>query len=906
MPDPAPHTDADARRSQLLRAWGQAFGGFVIFVAGVAGLVGVGARAILLEDAAKIWAFRTWTTDRLDKYLAVLALATGLFMMLLARRTIRGRRRRRLSPVSTFRLAALLLLYGASLAASTLYFAINEINNELPQDLTQLLDYQPNRKSVVLSSDGQEIGAFSIENRQIVQLERMPPHVPAAFIAAEDRRFYQHKGFDLVGILRAAVEDMRSDHVKQGGSTITQQIIKQTLLAGDEDVEYPSAYTADELAAEQKRLKKRRKMREIVSAVRLERELTKADILSIYLNHVYLGHGAYGVGAAAETYFGKEVEDLTIAEAAMLAGLVASPTKYAPTRNMELARQRQVRTLEFMEKEHFISDSEFRAALAEPIALVDDSDINHLASPYFVEHVRRLATAEYGNKDLFKGGLKFYSTLDTSMQSAAESALRKGLETLDRKLGFRGAIGSVPLAQKGAWSGGPAHPINGASDDVSALADQVLPEQTYGAMVVDLPKSGVGLIVDLGPKRLPLIDADARDVRSFRDAKTGTVVKLGDLLPVRLDAEGTHAVLAQRPQLQGAMVVMEPQTGRVLALVGGYDWVASQFDRATQAKRQVGSSIKPFIYSAALEAGKTPVDHLIDGPYSVQTATGVWTPANFGNQYFGDVTLMSALAFSLNTISVQLAVQVGLDRIIEIMRGYGITSPIPRHISISLGTPDLTLLELAGAYAGIASGGHRITPRFYDLVTDTKGTVIADLRHLPPGPQVISPDVDYVMINLMKGVVQRGTARYALALGRPTAGKTGTSANYKDVWFNGFTTDLLASVWIGRDDSTPIGDQITGGGAAVPIWLDFMQKAHPHTKVRDFPIPPNITFARVEPWSGDPTYPGPEAVWMPFVRGTLPWRFLQPPVVGSFELLVPPPEVPVPRAPVKCTSLNCL
>ena len=296
---------------------------------------------------------------------------------------------------------------------------------------------------------------------------------------------------------------------------------------------------------------------------------------------------------------------------------------------------------------------------------------------------------------------------------------------------------------------------------------------------------------------------------------------------MRLDADGTRAVLAQRPQLQGAMVVMEPQTGRVLALVGGYDWVASQFDRATQAKRQVGSSIKPFIYSAALEAGKTPVDHLIDGPYSVQTATGVWTPANFGNQYFGDVTLMTALAFSLNTISVQLAVQVGLDRIIEIMRGYGITSPIPRHISISLGTPDLTLLELAGAYAGIASGGHRVTPRFYDLVTDTKGTVIADLRHLPQGPQVISPEVDYVMINLMKGVVQRGTARYALALGRPTAGKTGTSANYKDVWFNGFTTDLLASVWIGRDDSTPIGDQITGGGAAVPIWLDFMQKAHP-------------------------------------------------------------------------------
>jgi penicillin-binding protein 1A len=339
---------------------------------------------------------------------------------------------------------------------------------------------------------------------------------------------------------------------------------------------------------------------------------------------------------------------------------------------------------------------------------------------------------------------------------------------------------------------------------------------------------------------------------------------------------------------------MEPTTGRVLALVGGYDWTASQFDRATQARRQVGSSIKPFIYSAALEAGKTPVDHMVDGPFSVTTATGVWTPANYDNKYLGDVTLMTALAYSLNTISVQLAVAVGLDRIIEILRGYGVTSPIPRHISISLGTPDLTPLEVATGYAGIAAGGHRITPRFFDLVTDTAGNVVEDLRHDPPGPQVVSPGVDYVVINLMKGVVARGTARFAAQLGRPIAGKTGTSANYRDVWFNGFTTDLLGSVWIGRDDSTPIGDKITGGGAAVPIWLDFMQKAHPRTPVRDFPVPPDVSFARVEPWSGDPTGPSTEAVWMPFVRGTLPGKFLTGPAIRAFDDLVPAPVLPVP------------
>ncbi|MBA3538688.1 MAG: hypothetical protein H0T79_03605, partial [Deltaproteobacteria bacterium] len=324
------------------------------------------------------------------------------------------------------------------------------------------------------------------------------------------------------------------------------------------------------------------------------------------------------------------------------------------------------------------------------------------------------------------------------------------------------------------------------------------------------------------------------------------------------------------------------------------------------ARRQVGSSIKPFIYAAAVEAGRTPVDQLVDGPYSVSTATGVWTPANYDNKYLGSVTLMTALAFSLNTISVQLAVQVGLDRIIEIMRGFGIGSPIPRHISISLGTPDLTPLEVAAGYAGIASGGRRVTPRFYDLVTDTTGAPVDDLRALPPGPQIISPEVAYVTTHLMKGAVTRGTARWALQLGRPAAGKTGTSANYRDVWFNGFTTDLLVSVWIGRDDSTPIGDKITGGGAAVPIWVDFMQKAHPRTKVRDFPIPAGVSFARVEPWSGDPSRPGPDSVWMPFVRGTLPWKFVAGLTARSFDDLVPAPTLPLPPPNTKCASLRCL
>lgn len=803
----------------------------------------------------------------------------------------------------------LLFLYGGSLGAALAYYAISALNSELPADLSALLDYQPNRKSTVLSSDGEDIGEFSIENRRIVPLERMPPHLPAAFLSAEDRRFYQHQGFDPIGIARAALKNWRADgSIKQGGSTITQQIIKQTLLRGEEAIG-AMPLPPNEVERIAKAKKYRRKAKEVILAVRLERELTKPEILSIYLNHVYLGHGAYGVGAAARTYFGKEVEDLTIAEAAMLAGLVASPTAYAPHNNIQLARDRQRYVLGHMRDDKYISTAEYEAALAEPIALVDQSDLNHLASPYFVEHIRKQATQRYGNKNLFKGGLKFYSTLDTRMQEAAEGALRRGLEALDRRLGFRGPIGSVAQAQRGSWTGGPAHPLSGNFRDVSATSDQLLPDQTYGAMVVELSRNGLGLTVDLGPKRLPLIDADGREVRSWRHPTSHQPIALGDLLPVRLDDKGEAVILAQRPTLQGALVAIELPTGRVVASVGGYDWTTSQFDRVTQAHRQVGSSIKPFIYSAAIEAGHTPVDRMHDGPYSVTTATGVWTPANFDDKYFGDVTLMTALAFSLNTISVQLAVEVGLDRIIEILRGFGIASQIPRHISISLGTPDLTPLEIAAGYGGIATGGRQLTPRFYDLVTDTAGNVVDDLRNRPPGPQVIPPEAAYVVTGLMQQVAKRGTARYAQALGRPIAGKTGTSANYRDVWFTGFTTDLLACVWVGRDDSTPIADnkQITGGGIAVPIWLDFMQKAHPPTPPRDFPIPPNVSFARVEPWGGSPVgvygYPENE-IWMPFVRGTQPRAIVGAPAVKTFEDLVKAPSPFIP--PARCASLQCL
>lgn len=787
----------------------------------------------------------------------------------------RRRKPRRIRAFSILRLLGLLTLFLASAGAGFTYLAVVRINRDLPKDLTAAFDYQPNRKSLVVAADGEEIGAFFVENRQVVSLDRMPPHVLSAFISAEDARFWDHPGFDAVGIFRAAYKNFSTGGVKQGASTITQQVIKMLLL--------DSERTYD------------RKAKELILAVRIERELSKPEILSIYLNHVFLGNNAYGVAAAAETYYGKRVENLTIAEAALLAGLVAAPSEYAPHRHFALARQRQVYVLGRMHEDGYISDAEQAAALDEPIAILGTVAENDLAAPYFVEQIRQRLIAELGEDALLHGGLRVYATLDTRMQTAAEAALRHGLETLDRRLGFRGPVAQLAPADRDAYADGPPHRVRGSTLDSGG--GELAPETRYGGLVVAIPpkprwgKSG-DVIVDLGPRTLPITGKDALDLRAWRHKETKKPIGLGDVVPVRLGPDGNTAVIDQAPAIQGALIAIEPSTGRIRALVGGYDWLDNKFDRATQGKRQVGSSIKPFIYGSAVAEGHTVVERVLDGPVLVPTATGLWSPSNYDNRYNGMLPLRNALAKSLNTVSVRLLLDVGVDRLIDVMRGFGITDDIPRHISIALGTPDLTLLEMAGGYAGIAAGGRKVTPRFWDVVVDGHGDPILDHRADKPGAQVWPTEDNYALIDLMRGVVTRGTAKQAMALGRPAAGKTGTSANFKDVWFIGFTADLVCGVWIGRDDSTPIGDKITGGGAAVPIWLEFMKAAHPATPVRDFPVPAGITFARIEQNSASPAGSSPEAVWVPFVRGTLPANFGGGGPTRTFASLVPSPPPP--------------
>jgi penicillin-binding protein 1A len=804
----------------------------------------------------------------------------------------RRRARRRIRAFSILRLALLLVVWGASLGGAVLYYAVMTINAELPDDLTQALEYTPTRKSLVYSTDGEVIGTFAIENRKEVPLDRLPPHVPAAFVAAEDKAFWVHPGFDIVGIARAAWKNFRTNS-KEGASTITQQVTRMLLLTNEQSY--------------------RRKMQEIVLAVRIERELSKAEILTIYLNHAYFGNGAYGVAAAAETYFGKDVENLTIAEAALLAGLVKAPTDYAPHRHYEKARGRQEYVLNRMHEDNYISDAEYAAALDEPIALLGAGlPLNHLAAPFFVEHLRREATGRYGDSEVWKGGLRFYSTLDMRMQITAEAALRRGVEALDRRLGFRGPLGRLGRDAREPFVEGPPRIYRrGDTMETLAVTDRIVPDTRYAAVIVELPGKE-GVTVDLGPVTLPLVAADGKHIRAWRDGprpkrpkdcKTcplpkwkGKPVAIGDVLPVRLAGDGAAVELAQWPEIEAALVALEPATGKVRALVGGYDWGQSQYNRVTQANRQIGSAIKPFIYSAAILSGKTPVDRMYDGPVYVPTATGVWSPSNYDGKFTGWTTLRNALAKSLNTISVQLVVDIGLDRVIEVMRALGVTSKFPRHISLSLGTPDLTLLEVATGYATIAAGGRRVEPRFFEIVAKPDGTIVEDARSHEPGAQVLPADVAYVVVDMMKGVITRGTAKRARDFDRPAAGKTGTSADYRDVWFVGFTRDLLCGVWIGRDDSRPIGEEVTGGTAAVPIWLEFMRGAHPPTPIRDFDVPPGVTFARAWESSGDPAGPSNEAAWVPFARGTLPTEFGGGRTPSSFSDLVAAPPLPSQKA----------
>ncbi|RMH39906.1 MAG: PBP1A family penicillin-binding protein [Deltaproteobacteria bacterium] len=777
---------------------------------------------------------------------------------------------------SPLRVAALLMVYGTCAGAGALYAIVGELDADLPRDLRVALDYRPPQATIVFAADGEPIGQFFLEQRYPVDLDRVPRHVQQAFVSAEDRRFWEHQGFDAAGIARAAWANFRGHGITQGASTITQQVMRMLML-GREKTYY-------------------RKARELILAWRVERELSKRDILEIYLNHVYLGAGAYGVQAAAKVYFGKDVGALSVAEAAMLAGLPQSPSRYSPVRDFAAAKARQRYVLDRMVADGALTRRAADAAYDEPLGIVTDAaPLNAEVAPYFVEHVRRWAVDRYGDRSVLLGGLRIHTTLDSRKQRAAEAAVREGLEAAAAWIGFRGPIGHVDGAALAAFIEGPPRPAGGDGPAVDARG-HLLRHTAYVGAVVDVRDGWRARVdVDVGPVAGRLRRDDARAALRWRSDR-GDRLRIGDLVAVKLAAGSDPAAgevewaLEQPPDVQGALVAIDPATGRIEAMVGGYDYRTSQFNRAVQARRQVGSSIKPFIYAAALAAGYTHLSIVLDAPVAVPTPTGVWRPKNFKREYRGPITLRTALAESVNTVSVRLVQAVGADAVVDVMRRLGIRSRFPIHPSIALGTPDVSLLEMTAAYAALPAGGLRVDPRFVDVVTTAEGVVLEDHRAERPHDRALSPQLAYLVTDLMRGVVRRGTARRARELRRPAAGKTGTSSEFRDAWFIGFTPDAVAGVWVGRDDFTPIAHNATGGRLALPIWLRYMQAAEAGRPIREFSPPEDILFVRASERTGRPAPPGaPDAALVPMLRGTIPEAFLAAVEPAAFR---PPPPAP--------------
>ncbi len=740
-------------------------------------------------------------------------------------------------------------------------------------------DYRPPIITRVLDAKGRLMGEFAAERRIVVPVREMPELLVQAFVAAEDKRFFEHAGIDIMGLVRAAFANIEGR--RQGASTITMQVAKTFFLAdAPRDLRY--------------------KLKQIILAYRLEKQLTKEQILYLYLNQIYLGHGAYGVGAAAQTYFGKDVKELTLPEAALLAGLPQAPSAYSPYANPDQARERRAYVLNRMREEGYITAAQADAAARAPLVTKVKELEDFSAAAFFTEHVRQYLQAKYGADAVYKDGLTVYTTADLDFQRAAQKAIERGLRALDKRAGYRGPLERLTdAAKREAFLAEEARKTGGLVR-VSPPTDPVL----YKALVTKVDPKGADLVVAGSvPARLPVEEmAWARppnpEVNPAEHPVTDatTVLKPHDVvlvsirsLPGERPADRTEraskrqpapqgvavAALEQWPLVQGALLAMEPQSGAVRAMIGGLDFSQTQFNRAIQARRQPGSAFKPIIYAAALDSPKgfTPASIIIDSPFIEDTEELQWRPKNFDGRFYGPTTLREALTFSRNVVSIKLLDQIGVGYAIDYARTLGITAPLARDLSLALGSSGVSLLELVRAYAVFAAQGNRPEPLFVTKVVDRDGTVLEENQPVV-APQVISPETAFIMTNMLTGVVQDGTAQRVKALGRPVAGKTGTTNDLNDAWFVGYTPNLVAGVWVGYDDLRSLGWGETGARAAAPIWLDFMQEALRGEPVRAFlPVPPGVVFARIDAKTGKLVPSGSttgEVIYESFKQGTAP------------------------------------
>ena len=694
-------------------------------------------------------------------------------------------------------------------------------------DAGDLADYHPPTATRAYAWDGTLIGEFSRERRIFVPYDNIPPRLAQAFLAAEDHNFFQHGGVDYGGIVRAGAKDVIN--IAQGkrlesGSTITQQVAKNILLTNDATLG--------------------RKLKEALIARQLEKTLSKERILELYLNEIWLGYRSYGVGAAAYNYFGKSISDLDIAECAYLASLPKGPDNYHPIRHKAQAMARRNFVIDQMADLGWISRQQAQASKAEDLKVQPEpSRSKYRDADYFVEEVRRRGLATLGDR-INEGGYYMRTTLDARLQSAARTALMDGLEKYDRRHGWRGPWGHVTTLS--GW------------EEVAKKSAKPAERRTWRAAVITDVAGGSARIRTVEGQSGTLA---AEDVTW---ARAGKGIGSGDLIWVAPADSGPGFRLKQIPAVNGALVAMEPTSGRVLAMVGGYSFSLSSFNRATQALRQPGSAFKPVVYASALEGGYTPASVIMDAPITLPGANGtLWTPENYEGKYYGPLQLRRGLELSRNTMTVRLAQGVGMTRISAMAEKLGVTDHMDKVLSMALGAGETTVFKLAGAYASFVNGGRKIEPHLIELVQDREGKTIfkADARDCPrcaagfngdespripnAGAQVMDPITAYQITSMLQGVVQRGTATQALVLGRPVGGKTGTTNDYRSAWFMGFSPKLVVGIFVGFDDNRSLGEGETGAQAAVPIFVEFMQDALKGYAPDDFPAPKAAKYAMV-------------------------------------------------------------
>lgn len=743
--------------------------------------------------------------------------------------------------------AGLALLFVAAALAGTASGVLFAYADDLPL-ISALDDYTPSTITRVLARDGQLVGEFALERRELVRYEDIPPVLRHAIISAEDGGFFHHSGLVISRMLLALVRDLVPGGRGPGGSTLTQQLARHLF---PDDVGFDRTWE--------------RKIKEALVAIQIEKRYTKEEILTMYCNQMYFGHGAYGVQAASRLYFGKSARDLTLEEAALIAGILQGNARQSPYVNPEAALRRRNYTLARMAEEGYLTRDEAAEAMARPIVVRPDGGREMTAAPYFLEEVRKHLEARYGATALYRHGLRVETTLDLTLQRASTRALERGLRRLDKRWSrYRGPLRRLPAEgvapesyRDPRWAQG-----FGVGDTVPAVVTAVdaragTAEVRVGDYTATLGRDGVAWT---------------------RQTSAAALVQPGDLVEVEIrgfepQARRATVALDQPPLVEGAVLALDNRTGEVLAMVGGFSFARSKFNRAVQAQRQMGSTFKPFLYAAAIDRGITPTTMLVDEPAAFEAGPGqpLYRPRNYDGRFEGPMTLRRALEQSRNVPAVRVMDMLGPAQVVAYAQRFGFPDRLPAYLSTALGAAEASLLQVTSAYAVFPNHGVRMEPYWVRTVSDRDGHVLEEHRPVPR--EAIRADTAYVMTHLLRGVIQRGTATAAAALDWPLAGKTGTVDEYTDAWFVGFDPRITVGVWVGHDEKKPIGRGETGASAALPIWIDVMRAYLDTVPDRDAPPafepPGNVVFVAVDRRTGQPSR-SEHAITEAFINGTQP------------------------------------